>query len=111
MDFKNNDNVMENFSSPQIDEFQFQQDMEDMAPKAVKEEQVNQPRWYDFFDIKAMDVIEKSLSTEELIGFWKGSALKYRLRAGKKDTVFQDIQKAMFYENLYNEFKLANTPK
>ena len=83
----------------------------DDIPEPTTGDQVNHPKHYQYFNGEAMDIIEKSLTTEELIGFWKGNSLKYRIRAGRKQTVFEDIQKAMYYENLYEKFRKDNTPQ
>ena len=75
-------------------------------------EKIKNPNHYKFFGKDSMPILERVLSTEELIGFWKGNALKYRLRAAKKpgNSVEQDIKKAMYYESLYDEFVKQNTP-
>jgi len=62
---------------------------------------VNYPSHYKVFpDVggEAIHIIEKTLSAEEFKGFLKGNALKYRLRAGFKDAVQQDIDKAKWYQ-------------
>jgi len=75
-------------------------------------EMVNQPKHYDFFGMKAIDIIEKTLNWEEYIGFLKGTAMRYRLRAGSKpgNTIEQDMAKAEWYENEYDECIRKNTP-
>lgn len=66
---------------------------------------VNNPKHYDLFadGTQSMDVIQAALSPEEFKGFLKGNCLKYRLRAGKKDKLQQDIDKANWYENKLSE--------
>lgn len=49
-------------------------------------------------DYETIDAIKHLLTEEEYRGFLKGNMLKYRLRAGKKDNVESDIEKAMDYE-------------
>ena len=74
-----------------------------------KEDLVNDPSHYDVFpDAKAIEIIEKVLTTEEFIGFLKGNTLKYRLRAGFKDVVEQDIDKAKWYQRYLFIFMSGN---
>lgn len=60
---------------------------------------VNKPDHYQLFadGTEAIDVIRRTLSPEEFVGYCKGNVLKYRLRAGKKDKLEQDIAKAETY--------------
>ena len=66
-------------------------------------EMVNQPKHYDFFGMTVIKVIEKTSTWEEYLGFIKGTAMRYRLRAGSKpgNSLEQDIAKAEWYENEY----------
>lgn len=75
-------------------------------------EMVNQPSHYMLCGSETMPMIEKILGTEGYLGFLKGSVLKYRLRASKKkgNSAQQDIEKAMYMENIYDEFIRENTP-
>ena len=75
-----------------------------------KKEMVNDPAHYDFFNMKAIRAIEKVLNHDEYMGFLKGNALKYRLRAGKKDNLEQDIAKAEWCEAAYERYVEENTP-
>ena len=50
-------------------------------------------------DIESVDVIRATLTEEEFKGWCKGNALKYLLRAGKKDDEIQDLAKAGVYIN------------
>ncbi len=68
------------------------------------DELVKNPPHYKFFDVEAINILEKSLTKEEFRGFCKGSALKYRLRAGKKINAVQDIQKALEFEEIYKRY-------
>lgn len=63
---------------------------------------VNKPNHYMLFadGTEAIDVIKASLTTEEFRGYCKGNVLKYRLRAGKKDKLEQDIAKAETYAKM-----------
>ena len=81
----------------------------EMRPELGKE-MVNDPDHYDFFDMTAIQAIERVLNHDEYMGFLKGNALKYRLRAGKKDNLKQDIAKAEWYEAAYERYVEENTP-
>lgn len=75
-------------------------DIKDAAPNTS--DPVKHPKHYKFFDTEAIDIIKSALTDEEFLGYIKGNSLKYRLRAGKKDDVTQDINKAKQYEEMYN---------
>ena len=64
------------------------------------EDPVNSPSHYDVFpSVTAIDIIKATLSDEEYKGFLKGNFLKYRLRAGYKDDVTQDLDKSQVYRD------------
>jgi len=68
-------------------------------PYNKREDAVNEPNHYKLFGmVEVIDMIKTLLTEEEFRGYLKGNCLKYRLRAGKKDNVGQDIAKAMRYE-------------
>jgi hypothetical protein len=62
---------------------------------------VKNPKHYSFFDTEVIDIIRSSMTPEQFIGYCKGNAIKYRLRAGKKDDALQDILTAEQYELYY----------
>ena len=65
---------------------------------------VNKPKHYQLFPgMQAVDVIRRTLSMEEFVGYLKGNSLKYRLRAGKKGDATQDLAKAAWYEKELRE--------
>lgn len=69
------------------------------------EDEVNNPKHYKVFpDMEAIDVIEMTLETKELIGYYKGNILKYRLRAGEKGDAVKDIAKANWYKDRLDSF-------
>ncbi len=72
--------------------------------------QIEKPSHYNLCGSDTMTTIEKILGTEGYLGFLKGNVWKYRIRAGKKGKTEDDINKAIYYENLYNEFVRENTP-
>ena len=68
-----------------------------------KEDMVNSPSHYKTFpDAEAIDLIRKVLTPEEFDGYCKGNFLKYRLRAGDKDDLTQDISKSNVYRGWIN---------
>lgn len=60
----------------------------------------NQDSHYKSLPIEPIEVIKKTLTDEEYIGFLKGSWLKYKLRAGSKANT-DDQRKALVYEKWY----------
>lgn len=58
-----------------------------------------------FEEIEAIHVIASSMTEEEFRGFCMGNVLKYRLRAGKKDEVEKELNKANHYLDLYKKHK------
>ena len=65
----------------------------------MKHDEVNNPKHYDLFpNEQSIDLIEKCLTVEEFNGFLKGNCLKYRIRAGNKGDLQQDIDKANWYQ-------------
>ena len=80
--------------------------------KEEKYEMIKKSTHYNFFGKQAIDVIERTLSTEGYLGFLEGNALKYRLRAGNGKpggSIDEDLMKAFYYEGLYNKFVKENT--
>jgi len=94
--------------------YRIQDEMERIAgePDINQEptEQVHSPSWYDWFDMSVINIMQKIMTTEEYIGFLKGQSIKYRMRSGLKATIFEDIEKAKWYENKYRQFVKENTP-
>lgn len=67
---------------------------------------VNSPRHYQFFpDLEAIEVIARSMTQEQFYGYCLGNRLKYRLRAGNKDKLEQDIAKSDKYSELYEQHR------
>lgn len=78
--------------------------VQDSAPKAP--DSVNSPKHYQFFpDLEAIEVIARSMTQEQFYGYCLGNRLKYRLRAGNKDKLEQDIAKSDKYLELYEQHK------
>jgi len=65
------------------------------------------PQHYKVFPrTEAFDIIKASLTEEEFRGFLKGNFLKYRLRAGFKGDIQEDLDKSHVYRNML--FDLVN---
>lgn len=64
-----------------------------------KVDMVNHPPHYTAGGIETIDYIKAKLTPEEFIGYLKGSVIKYTSRAGKKDDIVQDLEKAQWYMN------------
>lgn len=59
---------------------------------------VNHPRHYQIApEVEAIDIIRASLTPEQFKGYLLGNFLKYRLRAGDKGDLNQDIEKSNWY--------------
>ena len=81
------------------------------APKRIIDKAVDNPSHYDFIDTTVEKFIEAGLTHDELMGWFKGNVIKYRLRAGKKNPIStQDIAKADQYQKFYDEYVKRNTP-
>ena len=67
---------------------------------------VNSPSHYALFDdIEAIQVIASSMTKEMFKGYCFGNLLKYKLRAGGKDDIQQELKKAERYKGLYEEYQ------
>lgn len=76
-----------------------------ITPSSVID-QVKSPSHYQLMDdVESIEIIARSLTHEQWKGFCLGNMLKYRIRAGKKDDLQQDIDKADFYGELYEMHK------
>jgi len=70
---------------------------------------VHQPKHYEVIEgLEAIEIIASSLTRDEWKGYCVGNILKYRLRAGKKDALQQDVDKANEYEMLFDKYKELN---
>lgn len=78
--------------------------IQESTPKAP--DAVNSPKHYQFFpDLEAIEVIARSMTQEQFYGYCLGNRLKYRLRAGNKDKLEQDIAKSDKYLELYEQHR------
>jgi len=72
----------------------------------VRVDVINSPKHYSVFEqVEAIQVIASSMTQDQFYGYCFGNILKYRLRAGGKDDVMQELGKADRYQGLYNENK------
>ncbi len=70
------------------------------------EDVVNKPLHYQFFDgVEVIEIIASSMTSEQFKGYCLGNRIKYRLRAGNKDKLEQEIAKSDKYVELYDEHK------
>lgn len=76
------------------------------ADKTSAADQVKSPSHYQLIEgVESIEIIARSMTQAEWKGFCLGNMLKYRIRAGKKDSLQQDIDKANFYSELYEMHK------
>lgn len=65
---------------------------------------VNRPKHYAIApDVEAIDIIRSALTPEQFKGYLLGNFLKYRLRAGDKGDLQQDIDKSNWYKRELNK--------
>lgn len=75
--------------------------MQELGNIMSEVDMVDSPPHYGLFpDMEVIDIIKATLTPEEFAGYCKGNVLKYRLRAGEKGDVNEDIAKA----DKYNEW-------
>jgi hypothetical protein len=67
---------------------------------------VNHPTHYNQHPIEVIDMMLAIYGREAVINFCLLNAFKYRMRAGHKDDVTQDIQKALWYERKAKELEV-----
>ena len=67
----------------------------------TKNDTINNPSHYTNGKEEVIEIIDKSLSDQEYVGYLKGNILKYLLRAGKKKgtAATEDMGKATWYIN------------
>ena len=62
-------------------------------------------KYYQIYSgLESIDVIEKILSKEEIIGAMKYNILKYQLRLGKKDNIKNEIEKIKDYKQALENY-------
>lgn len=76
------------------------------AEPELTTDNVKNPSHYQLIEgVESIEIIARSMTKEQWKGFCLGNMLKYRIRAGKKDALKQDIEKADFYGDLYEMHK------
>jgi len=67
---------------------------------------VKNPKHYQVIEgVESITIIASAMTVEQWRGFCLGNILKYRIRAGKKGDLQQDIAKADYYQELYEMHK------
>ena len=67
---------------------------------------IKSPSHYQLLEgFESITIIASAMTIEQLKGLCLGNIIKYRLRAGNKDALEQDIGKADFYKELYDLHK------
>lgn len=70
---------------------------------------MKQPEYYKSNGLSPIDAFKQGLiSKEEYKGFLIGNVIKYVIRAGKKDDVIKDLNKAKHYLDFYIELESDN---
>jgi hypothetical protein len=79
-------------------------ELQDFADELRGDDPVSSPSHYQLVlptgeDVEAIDIIRATLGEEGTIAYCRGSALKYLLRAGRKDISpeAQDLRKAAWF--------------
>ena len=84
-------------------------ELERPAPKIAPDltpDLVQNPSHYQFFEgVEVIEIIASSMTCEQFKGYCLGNRIKYRLRAGNKDKLEQEIAKSDKYVELYDEHK------
>ena len=78
---------------------------QDSSSQVAQKNAVINPNHYDMMGANTIEILAAAMTEAEWRGFCLGNTLKYRIRAGKKDDLQQDIDKANNYERLYEEHK------
>lgn len=69
-----------------------------MIPDNARATQVGGTHYLDM-EIQPWEVIDRAFSRAERIGFYRGNAIKYLLRAGTKGDSVEDMRKCVHYLN------------
>jgi hypothetical protein len=71
----------------------------------MTKETVNHPDHYGGDVIyETIKVLEATMTSEQFVGFLRGNAIKYAMRAGKKVNAEEDLAKASWYINYEIDF-------
>ncbi len=69
------------------------------------QDEVDHPKHYNSYPIEVIDMMLLIWGREKTIDFCIMNAFKYRMRAGHKDKIEQDLEKEKWYLNKANELK------
>ena len=72
------------------------------SENVLREDTVNHPSHYTAYPVEVIDMIRVVLGPEGFRAYCFGNEIKYRMRAGLKGDVQQDINKAMKYKEFRN---------
>ena len=79
--------------------------------KGAVDKAVDRPSHYEFAGTTVQKMLEQYLTHDQLVGWFRGNILKYRMRAFKKNNLgSQDIAKADKYQELWDDYVKRNTP-
>lgn len=70
-------------------------------PLALTDNVNSPPHYKDIYPFEVIEMIKKMLTKEQFEGYCLGNEIKYRMRAGIKnsETLVEDIKKAEWYNN------------
>jgi len=68
---------------------------------------VKHPQHYREYPKEIIDVIKFILGEEGFIAYCMGNEIKYRMRAGFKNDVKEDMDKAFMYKKFRDEFEAS----
>lgn len=75
----------------------------------MEDDLIKKPKHYLMLDnVESIEIIASALTTAQWKGFCLGNILKYRIRAGKKDDMQQDIAKSIEYEDIFHRYTHLN---
>lgn len=68
-------------------------------------EQVNHPNHYNDYDIEVIEMMRRIWGDQAVVQFAQMNAFKYRMRAGHKDDIDQELAKERWYLDYANTLK------
>ncbi len=71
----------------------------------MKNDPINRPKHYTQYPIEVIDMMLAIWGKEKVIDYCYLNAFKYRMRAGNKDSVDQDLAKEKWYLNKAKELE------
>ena len=106
------DEPIDQFPSPvEDDEASRQAEYAATRKKYATDKAVDRPSHYEFAGTTVQKMLEQYLTHDQLVGWFRGNILKYRMRAFKKNNLgSQDIAKADKYQELWDDYVKRNTP-